>query len=68
LIDLAEFSNQGVNLTGIKKVMIGVGNRSNPIAGGSGQLFFDDIRVCGPSTAVPGNGGQYRHLYWRMFK
>ena len=47
-IDLSEFSNQGANLTAIKKMMIGVGNRANPTAGGAGQLFFDDMRVCQP--------------------
>jgi hypothetical protein len=47
-IDLTEFSDQGVNLTGIQKVLLGVGDRTNPIAGGSGKLYFDDITVGNP--------------------
>ncbi len=45
-IDLQRFS--GVNLASIKKVYLGVGNRTSPTAGGSGKLYIDDIRVCAP--------------------
>jgi len=54
-IPLTQFS--GVNLASIKKVYLGVGNRSNPQMGGSGKLYIDDIRVypprCVPSLAKP---------------
>jgi len=54
-IALTQFS--GVNLAGVKKLYIGVGNRNNPQAGGSGKLYIDDIRVyparCVPSLAKP---------------
>ncbi len=54
-IALTQFS--GVNLASVKKLYIGVGNRSNPQAGGSGRLYIDDIRVyparCVPSLAKP---------------
>lgn len=33
----------GVNLKAVKKVIIGVGDRSSPKAGGAGMLFIDDI-------------------------
>jgi hypothetical protein len=38
----------GVNMTKVKKMFIGVGNRNNPVADGSGMLFIDDIRVIKP--------------------
>jgi len=47
-IDLQEFAGAGVNLAGVKKMYIGVGNRDNPQAGGSGRLYFDDIRLYPP--------------------
>jgi hypothetical protein len=56
-IDLREFSNAGVNLASIKKMYIGVGDRDNPQRGGTGSLYFDDIRLyrprCVPSLAKP---------------
>jgi hypothetical protein len=56
-IDLQEFANAGVNLTSIKKVYIGVGNRLAPQMGGTGTLYFDDIRLyrprCVASKAKP---------------
>jgi len=48
-IALQQFS--GVNLASVKKLYIGVGNRNNPQAGGSGKLYFDDIRLY-PSKCV----------------
>jgi len=44
-IDLKEFSDQGVNLTDVSDITIGFGNRKNPKAGGSGKVYFDDIRL-----------------------
>jgi hypothetical protein len=35
----------GVNATKVKKMFIGVGNRTAPVADGTGMLFIDDIRV-----------------------
>jgi len=50
-IDLADFT--GVDLDGIKKVYIGLGDRENPIeAGGKGTIYIDDIRAC-PPRCVP---------------
>ncbi|MHC4243364.1 MAG: GLUG motif-containing protein, partial [Planctomycetota bacterium] len=42
-IDLQEFADQGVDLTNVNSITIGLGNRNNPVAGGSGLVFFDDI-------------------------
>ncbi len=44
-IDLQAFAEQGVNLTNINTITLGFGNRNNPVAGGSGMVFFDDIRL-----------------------
>jgi hypothetical protein len=38
----------GVNMTKVKKMFIGVGDRNSPAADGSGMLFIDDIRVIKP--------------------
>jgi len=38
----------GVNLAKVKKLYIGVGDRNNPAAGGSGRIYIDDIRVTKP--------------------
>jgi len=37
-----------VNLDSIKKVRIGLGDRDDPLSGGSGALYVDDIRACPP--------------------
>ena len=52
-IDLTRFADQGVNLANVNSIALGFGNRSNPVAGGSGLVFFDDIRLYAPEPAVP---------------
>jgi hypothetical protein len=47
-IDLKQFTDAGVNLEAVKKMYIGVGDRNAPQPGGSGRLFFDDIRLYRP--------------------
>ncbi|NQT00475.1 MAG: LamG domain-containing protein [Planctomycetes bacterium] len=44
-IDLQAFVDQGVNLANVSSITLGLGNRSNPVAGGSGMMYFDDIRL-----------------------
>ena len=44
-IDLKSFANQGINLTDVNTVTIGFGDRNNPLAGGSGMMFFDDVQL-----------------------
>jgi hypothetical protein len=44
-IPLTEFSNQGVVLTNVNSIAIGFGDKTNPQPGGSGTVFFDDIRL-----------------------
>jgi hypothetical protein len=47
-IDLQTFADQGVNLANVNKIALGLGNRNNPVAGGSGTMYFDDIRLYPP--------------------
>jgi hypothetical protein len=44
-IDLQAFADQGVNLTNVNTISLGLGNKNNPLAGGSGTMYFDDIRL-----------------------
>ncbi len=48
-IDLQAFADQGVNLANVNSITLGLGNRSNPVAGGSGIMYFDDIRLYPPA-------------------
>ncbi len=50
-IPLSEFSAGGVKMTAVKKMYIGVGDRSNPKPDGAGKLFIDDIGVGHPASA-----------------
>jgi hypothetical protein len=52
-IDLTHFADQGVNLANVNSITLGFGNRNNPVAGGSGMVFFDDIRLYALEPAVP---------------
>ncbi|MHC4756661.1 MAG: hypothetical protein ACYTBP_16130, partial [Planctomycetota bacterium] len=47
-IDLTRFADQGVNLANVNSITLGLGNRNNPVAGGSGMMYFDDIRLYAP--------------------
>jgi hypothetical protein len=47
-IDLQKFVTLGVDLTNVNTIAIGFGNKNNPQAGGSGFMFFDDIRLYKP--------------------
>ncbi len=48
-IDLQAFADQGVNLANVNTLAIGFGNRNNPQVGGSGKMYFDDIRLYRPA-------------------
>jgi len=47
-IALQAFADQGINLADVNTIGIGFGDRSNPQAGGSGTMYFDDIRLYPP--------------------
>jgi len=44
-IDLQVF---GINLANVNTIALGLGNKNNPQAGGSGTMYFDDIRLYPP--------------------
>ena len=49
-IPLQSFSNQGINLTNVDKLAIGLGNQSGmATVGGTGTMYIDDIRLYQPT-------------------
>jgi len=46
IIDLQAFT--GVDLANVNSIAICFGDQSGTEPGGSGIVFFDDIRLCGP--------------------
>jgi len=48
-IDLQAFADQGVNLANVNTIAIGLGNKKNPVAGGSGTMYIDDIWLYRPA-------------------
>jgi len=52
-IDLQAFADQGVNLANVNTISLGLGNKNNPQAGGSGTMYFDDIRLYPPPEPAP---------------
>jgi len=48
-IDLQVFADQGVNLSNVNTIALGLGNKKNPAVGGSGTMYFDDIRLYRPA-------------------
>ena len=50
VIPLQAFADQGINLSNVDRIAIGLGTRGNTSApGGSGKMFFDDIRLYLPA-------------------
>jgi len=49
VIPLQAFADQGIVLTNVDRVAIGLGTKGNTtVPGGSGKMFFDDIRLYRP--------------------
>ena len=48
-IDLQRFADQGANLPFVNSITLGLGNRANPTTGGTGMMYFDDIRLYAPA-------------------
>ncbi|MHC4206428.1 MAG: PA14 domain-containing protein [Planctomycetota bacterium] len=60
MIPLQDLADQGVNLTNVDRIAIGLGTRGNTtVPGGSGKMFFDDIRLerGAPVVNLITNGG-----------
>jgi hypothetical protein len=52
VIPLSAFADQGINLTNVDRIAIGLGTRGNTTSpGGSGKMYIDDIRLCQPGIA-----------------
>ena len=50
IIPLQNFANQGINLTDVDRIAIGLGTRGNmTVPGGWGKIFIDDIRLYRPA-------------------
>jgi len=47
-LNLQSFVAKGVNLTRVNTITIGFGDKTNPQPGGSGVVYFDDIRLYPP--------------------
>lgn len=47
-IDLQAFAAQGVQLSNVTRIRIGVGTRNNPVPGGSGTILIDNLRLSSP--------------------
>jgi len=52
VIPLSALSGQGINLTNVDKIAIGLGTRGNMTTpGGAGKMYIDDVRLYRPRTA-----------------
>ncbi len=52
VIPLSDLSAQGITLTNVDKIALGLGTKGNMTTpGGSGKMYFDDIRLYRPRTA-----------------
>jgi hypothetical protein len=49
-IPLGQFADAGVNLAKVKTLIIGVGDKANPAAGGTGMVYVDDICLAKPAA------------------
>jgi len=49
IIDLQAFADQGANLANVNTIAVGLGDKKNPVAGGSGTIYIDDIRLYRPA-------------------
>ena len=54
VVSLQDFADQGVDLTDVDRIAIGLGTRENMATpGGSGKMFIDDIRLYRMRDAIP---------------
>jgi hypothetical protein len=51
IVPLQTFADQGIDLTNVDRIAIGLGTRGNAtVPGGAGKMYFDDIRLYRPRT------------------
>jgi len=52
VIPLSAFADQGIDLTNVDRIAVGLGTKGNmTIPGGSGKMYFDDFRLYRPAPA-----------------
>jgi regulation of enolase protein 1 (concanavalin A-like superfamily) len=49
-IPLSTFSSAGVAIDSVKKMTVGIGDKTKPASGATGLLYIDDIRVVKPTA------------------
>ncbi|HCO94916.1 MAG TPA: hypothetical protein DIU00_13350 [Phycisphaerales bacterium] len=53
IIPLQALADQGISLTNVDRIAIGIGIQGNmTIPGGSGKIYVDDIRLYQPTEAA----------------
>ena len=53
IIPLSAFADQGINLANVDRIALGLGTKDNlAIPGGSGKMYFDDVRLNRPADAA----------------
>jgi len=53
VIPLQAFADQGINLSNVDRIAIGIGTQGNmTIPGGSGKMYIDDVRLYQPSEVA----------------
>jgi hypothetical protein len=65
-IELQEFADNGVDLNDVQTIHIGFGNRNNPVPGGRGAVYFDDIAlndVCLRMPEFPWGWTNHEHAF-----
>jgi len=52
VVPLQAFADQGINMTNVDKIAIGLGSKGGAGVGGTGTMFIDDIRLYRPAETV----------------
>jgi len=53
VVPLQTFADQGIDLTNVDRIAIGLGTRGNAtVPGGAGKMYFDDIRLYRPRAGL----------------
>ena len=53
IVPLQSLADQGLDLTNVDKIAIGLGTQGNmAVPGGKGKMYFDDIRLYQPREAA----------------
>jgi hypothetical protein len=53
-VPLSQFADGGINLSRVRSLIVGVGDRGGTTAGGAGRFFVDEIWLTRPAPSNPG--------------